>query len=179
MLESATNSNRTILFHPLTPLFVLFCNVVASSNEQDFLLLRHVASQLDGLVDLSISIAKLQTLFRSFVGLCETLVTEARSSTSPSAMESAQQLTVNGSQGILIAPQCSNQSAGELVYYPVSAGELLPQQIPVASSEQDTLWNFSNQDAPELIDPSWGLFDTQPTLDWLDADVSYFDNNQN
>ena len=42
---------RTALYHPLTPLFVLFCNVVATSNKQDFETLQRVASGLDNLAE--------------------------------------------------------------------------------------------------------------------------------
>jgi hypothetical protein len=30
---------------------------------------------------------------------------------------------------------------------------------------------------PEPADTDWGLLEIQPTLDWLDADFSFFDRN--
>ena len=62
------------MYHPLTPFFVLFCHVVATSSEQDFQMLKLVASGLDGLTHLSSSIAKVQNLFNSFIELSEGVV---------------------------------------------------------------------------------------------------------
>lgn len=38
--------------------------------------------------------------------------------------------------------------------------------------------DFTNPagDTPANTDLGWGLFDVQPTLDWLDADFSFFDD---
>ncbi|KAF1852027.1 uncharacterized protein K460DRAFT_413505 [Cucurbitaria berberidis CBS 394.84] len=164
----------TLLYHPLTPFFVLFCNVVASSNEQDFQLLKVVALQLDGLADLSPSIAKLQTLFKSFIDLCEGLVWEAKKSTSPVSRTDERPRGIERMQDLVFAPQPTNEQPK----FAVSLAGLPPQLVPLSRPPQEGTIDFPNESGPGIIDPGWGLFDTQPTLDWLDADFSYFDNNQ-
>lgn len=51
----------------------------------------------------------------------------------------------------------------------------LPDQMEHNTSNPD----MTIQPSTEAIsDPIWGLFDAQPTLDWLDADFSFLDENQ-
>ncbi|KAB2568851.1 hypothetical protein DBV05_g12472, partial [Lasiodiplodia theobromae] len=68
--------NWTLLFYPLTPFFVLFCNVVATSNRDDFALMKAMTEELSELADRSTSIDRLQRLFTVFLGLAEPLLDE-------------------------------------------------------------------------------------------------------
>lgn len=167
---------RTVLYHPLTPFFVLFCNIVATAIEQDFELLKTVTSQLDSLAVLSPSIAKLQTLFKSFIELCEGLVLEAKRKPSPLAKNAA--INNDSIQQVVIAPRSSVQMMEEYIEYPDNTDDFGGDQLSLEQSMPDSALIFSQEGTPGLTDPGWGLFDTQPTLDWLDADFSYFDNNQ-
>ncbi|KAH6621870.1 hypothetical protein C7974DRAFT_212393 [Boeremia exigua] len=161
----------TVLYHPLTPFFVLFCHVVATSNSNDFHTLKRVTDELEDLTELSTSIAKLQMLFKSFIELCEGLVSEKRQRTLATDVESDLQIS-QVQQASFAAYQPTNQLLA-------SADPLVVQQptsTPFSASTPD--FAFSSGDILGSTDPGWGLFDVQPTLDWLDADFSFFDNEQ-
>ncbi|KAL0256856.1 hypothetical protein SLS55_007665 [Diplodia seriata] len=68
--------NWTLLFYPLTPFFILFCNVVATSNRDDFALMKAMTEDLSDFSDRSTSIERLQRLFTIFLGLAEPLLDE-------------------------------------------------------------------------------------------------------
>lgn len=167
---------RTVLYHPLTPFFVLFCNVVATAIEQDFELLKTVTSQLDGLSVLSPSIAKLQTLFKSFIDLCEGLILEAKKKPSPLSKNAA--INNSGTQQVVVAPRSSVHTMEEYSEYSCVNEDFVNEQFSLEQPAPVGALGFSQEGTPGLTDPGWGLFDTQPTLDWLDADFTYFENNQ-
>ncbi|CAG5186277.1 uncharacterized protein ALTATR162_LOCUS11540 [Alternaria atra] len=168
----------TVLYHPLTPFFVLFCNIVASSSESDFQLLTTVTSQLDGLADQSPPIAKLQTLFKSFIGLCEGLVNKTKE-TSPHAAQCAHsQQTVGHDRSVTSAPQPPAQLSGEQLQLPLNTNRINTEYANSVQPADDMAMDFPTDNSIGLLDPSWGLFDTQPTMGWLDADFSFFDSNQ-
>tara|TARA_R110002003_G_scaffold235_11_gene17041 strand:+ start:1885 stop:2151 length:267 start_codon:yes stop_codon:yes gene_type:complete len=52
------------------------------------------------------------------------------------------------------------------------------QQPLLAQSYHEAQVTFPYESGSEMVDPGWGLFDTQPTLDWLDADFTFFESNQ-
>jgi hypothetical protein len=167
-----------VLYHPLTPFFVLFCNIVASSSESDFQLLTTVTSQLDGLADQSPPIAKLQTLFKSFIGLCEGLVNKTKE-TSPHAAQCAHsQQTVGHDRSVTSAPQPPAQLSGEQLQLPLNTNGINTEYANSVQPADDMAMDFPTDNSIGLLDPSWGLFDTQPTMGWLDADFSFFDSNQ-
>jgi hypothetical protein len=169
---------RTVLYHPLTPFFVLFCNIVASSNESDFQLLNVVTSQLDGLAGFSPSIAKLQTLFKAFIGLCEGLVVRENEMTSYAAENRLQPRAIERPQGFTSVPQPSNRISEEQVRLPVNMDGLVAEHETMNQPSQEIPTDFPTNNGLGMVEPGWGLFDTQPTLGWLDADFSFFDSNQ-
>ncbi|OJJ35383.1 hypothetical protein ASPWEDRAFT_109908 [Aspergillus wentii DTO 134E9] len=59
----------TILFYPLTAYFVLFCNVVATSDTADFNLMKAIADCLNHGGTVSRPIAQLRVLFQKFLSL--------------------------------------------------------------------------------------------------------------
>jgi hypothetical protein len=143
------------LYHPLTPFFVLFCHVIATSSEQDYQMLKQVASGLDGLIHLSPSIAKVQRLFNSFIELCERVV-------------------VSG-PGKLIEPGEVQRENPQAQHTPqVSGPQITIEGDGLSIDEQTGLFLDIPLD-PQIanFDPVWGLFDAQPTLDWLDTDFSF------
>lgn len=166
---------RTVLYHPLTPFFVLFCNVVATSDTSDFHTLKRVTDELEGLVELSTSIAKLQTLFRSFIELCEGLVPEKRQRIIALDDEvgfepsQARHMPLTTSQTPTYAPSAT---------MPANPGELhhlsLPTSLPYESPETGLI--LAPSSTHSSLDPVWGLFDVHPTVDWLDADFSSFED---
>ncbi|KAH7068205.1 hypothetical protein BKA63DRAFT_494865 [Paraphoma chrysanthemicola] len=168
----------TILYHPLTPFFVLFCHVVATSSEQDFQLLTVIANQLDRLADFSPPIAKLQTLCKSFIQLCDGLILKARSSTSPNDGSRERAITSAPAMEATTTQQLPTDLTHVQTGASNDASELVAQQGLVVPSYHDAQAAFPYDNGSGMIDPGWGLFDTQPTLDWLEADFSFFDSHQ-
>ncbi|KAF2821137.1 hypothetical protein CC86DRAFT_411439 [Ophiobolus disseminans] len=167
----------TVLYHPLTPFFVLFCNVVATSDPNDFYTLKRVKDELEGLVELSTSIAKLQTLFKSFIELCEGLVSEKRQK----VIEANVELEFQPSQAQLMSlatSQSSNYASDAAVLASTSDPYSFTQPMSTTFVTPATDFTFTSGGTPSGMDPGWGLFDVQPTLDWLDADFSIFDSRQ-
>lgn len=59
-----------------------------------------------------------------------------------------------------------------------SDSDSLMQPTSAPSLSLDNTFAFSTNGTPGAMDPGWGLFDVHPTLDWLDADFSFFDSEQ-
>ncbi|KAJ5165488.1 uncharacterized protein N7500_007318 [Penicillium coprophilum] len=64
----------TVLLYPLTPFFVLFCNVVSSSHYKDFGLMQDITRGLSRFVHANKWIHKVHSLFNMFLGLCGPLM---------------------------------------------------------------------------------------------------------
>ncbi|GKZ48425.1 hypothetical protein AbraIFM66951_000486 [Aspergillus brasiliensis] len=73
----------TVLFYPLTPFYLLFCNAVGTSSLEDFQLMRGTTKGLYRFMDSNPAIAKLYHLLTTFITLCAPLVEEERDSISP------------------------------------------------------------------------------------------------
>ncbi|BAE56300.1 unnamed protein product [Aspergillus oryzae RIB40] len=71
----------TLLYYPLTAVFVLFCNTVVTSHIGDFNLLKTVADCLTQSGTASEHIANLQKLFQEFVSLSQRFLNEESSAT--------------------------------------------------------------------------------------------------
>lgn len=65
--------NRTVLLYPLTPFFVIFCNVVATSNLDDLRLLEEVTVTISRLKEQYIIGMNLHRLLSELIGLCSEL----------------------------------------------------------------------------------------------------------
>lgn len=162
-----------MLYHRLTPFFVLFCNVVASSDERDFPTLKCVTERVEALANLSSSIPKLKSLFKSFIELCKGFVPEAKKR-KVRAAEADEGLVYL--QHHVATPQPPVQIANEFPGSYSEAGTFsIPQLTSAPLASSDTAFNFSTEGTPGLMDLNWGLFDVQPALDWMDADFLYFD----
>ena len=154
---------------------------MATSDLNDFYTLKRVTDELGGLVELSTSIAKLQTLFKSFIELCEGLVSQKRQRTIPANVEAefqtpqAPQVPLATSQ----APDCAPNMT-VLANTGDSCGLSQPSSAPFVTPENElTLTSGGTSGgATSGLNPGWELFDVQPTLDWLGADFSFFDHEQ-
>ncbi|KAF2441513.1 hypothetical protein P171DRAFT_434189 [Karstenula rhodostoma CBS 690.94] len=169
--------NWTALFHPLTPFFVMFCNIVATSDREDFQTLELVTSQLDGLVELSPSISRLQALFQTFVGLCKGLVVDVKDNHSPTIREE-ERLTQGRPAQDIGTTSYPFASPSDAQTYPDQPGSAFSSQRTPSTVPTPLGLRGPYDDLIPPVDPDWGLFDMQPTLDWLDADFSFFSSNQ-
>jgi hypothetical protein len=175
--QRLTGCIRTVLYHPLTPFFVLFCNIVATSDSHDFRVLKRVTEELEGLVSVSNSIAKLQSLFKSFLELCEGLVSEKRQNTGARNYDTNAD-HFGGQQTHDVTPGPSSGIVDELPSIIRGDSFSTNHSTPMPLANPDTMFTFSTDSVIGVLEPGWELFDVQPTLDWLDADFSFFDNEQ-
>lgn len=150
---------------------------MATSDPNDFYTIKRVTDELEGLVELSTSIAKLQTLFKSFIELCEGLVSKKRQRTITANLGADFQ-TPLAPQAPLATSQSSNYTSDAAVLASTSDPCSLLQPTSASFVTPDTDFTITSGGTPSGLDPGWGLFDVQPTLDWLDADFSFFDNEQ-
>lgn len=137
-----TEPSRTLLSYPLCPFFVVFCNVVGTSNAQDFHLLQDVTDGISELVAENKFVNRLHRLCSTLIGLCKPLI----QSPIPNAMTAELQIPEPG-----ILPIDTNVGQLNFTEADDNVGEFL------ASS-----WND---------DRMWQLFQSQPSLDWFNADI--------
>jgi hypothetical protein len=131
-----------MLSYPLCPFFVVFCNVVGTSNAQDFQLLQDVADSISELVSENKFVNRLHQLFTTLLGLCKPLISKSSTSTTtpnPGVPE--------------VAIPLMDTSIGQLNF------------------------NDSSRDVDDFLASSWNddrmwqLFQSQPSLDWFNADI--------
>lgn len=151
---------------------MLFCNVVATSHKGDFEILKLVTEQLDDLVELSSSIARLQALFKKFVSLSSGLI--KHDSIGTPARESAHVSQAQHERDFTITSHPSSSLNGEKLHTDEFALDSVSQTGSYAPLD---MMNFPDDELAGFTDPSWSLFDTHPTVDWLEADFSLFDSN--
>lgn len=134
--------------YPLCPFFVLFCNVVGTSNARDFQTLQDVTDGMSSLVDQNRYVMRLHRLCVTLLRLCRPLVTQA-----PQATQS--QLAHPGP-----ATRPGQDSFDSRILdanMPAAATGPTFVQPDVGSS-----WND---------DMMWQLFQSQPSLDWFNSDI--------
>ncbi|KAL1387340.1 hypothetical protein HDK64DRAFT_133516 [Phyllosticta capitalensis] len=68
----------TVLYYPLRPYYVLFCNVVATSHVADYEIMKDFAESLTELPALNDSAIRLQKLCATLVSLCTPLIQRAK-----------------------------------------------------------------------------------------------------
>lgn len=129
------------LLHPLTPFFMVFCNIVLTSNGHDFHLMQDVTNVLCGIGEVNRTIVELQRLCMKLVAICTPLVGEANVSQEQSGFYGEQNESHHA------------QSAG-------GTGNNIMTSMGV--------WNNDGLDGDASF---WQLFDTVPTLDWMNAEV--------
>ncbi|KAI8941075.1 hypothetical protein NX059_002315 [Plenodomus lindquistii] len=139
----------TILSYPLCPFFVVFCNVVGTSNALDFQLLEDVTNSVSTLVTENKYVNRLHRLCRTLLGLCRPLVQVS------SFDGQAPQLSTGYATQIDAELQAANANT-RIPYMDANiqngeVGDTLPSS-----------WND---------DMMWQLFQSNPSLDWFNADI--------
>ncbi|PYI07689.1 hypothetical protein BO78DRAFT_442994 [Aspergillus sclerotiicarbonarius CBS 121057] len=142
----------TVLFYPMTPFYLLFCNVVGTSSLEDFQLMRDTAKGLYQFIECNPAVAKLYHLFTTFLTLCSPLVQQEADSISPLYM--APDLTTVSELQPNVAlegmPVDTNMYDG-----PARLGVVGDRVIDPMNS-----WNNAQM---------WELFGMQPSLEWVDS----------
>ncbi|KAJ5679693.1 transcriptional regulator family: Fungal Specific TF, partial [Penicillium macrosclerotiorum] len=153
----------TIFLYPLSPFFVLFCNIIGELDIDDYNLIQDITQSLSQFTA-SPYIVKLLKLLDSLQHLCEPLV------------HAKQHLCPQSS----VAP-----------WYPITAGEMLepitvtdtgPEMgksymtpaVELNAQQTQPLGSTSQLHADELM---WHLFNSQPSLEWFESDLTSFEPN--
>jgi hypothetical protein len=141
-----------MLSYPLCPFFVVFCNVVGTSNARDFELLQDVTDGISTLVTENKYVNRLHRLCATLLGLCKPLVR-----------------TSNSGEGV------QAEVAGQpdpITSFPLPAGFATAGTAP---NVLDVMNGNGALDASLLSswndDMMWQLFQSQPSLDWFNADI--------
>ncbi|KAG9186039.1 hypothetical protein G6011_02595 [Alternaria panax] len=145
--------------------------------EPDFQLLTTATSHLGGLADLDPPIAKLQILPKSFIGLCERLVTRTKETLPYAAQCAHPQQPVSHDRAFTSAPQPPIQLPAEQLQLSVNTNEINSEYATSVQPVDDMAMDFPTDNGEGLLDLSCGLFETQTTMGWLDADFSLFGGN--
>ncbi|KAF2628170.1 putative Zn(II)2Cys6 transcription factor-like protein [Macroventuria anomochaeta] len=144
----------TMLSYPLCPFFVVFCNVVGTSNERDFQLLQAVTDGISALVTENKYVNRLHRLCATLLSLCTPLVKTSgpqdRNNIDAavqgfSAQTSAHQSTLS-----------SVRNTPDILNIAPNAGASNPDGFLPSTWNDDMMWQ---------------LFQSQPSLDWFNADI--------
>ncbi|KAH7082247.1 Zn(II)2Cys6 transcription factor-like protein [Paraphoma chrysanthemicola] len=136
----------TMLSYPLCPFFVVFCNVVGTSDARDFQLLQDVTDGISTLVSENKFVNRLHRLCETLLELCRPLVHNT-------AASGQQQ-----SRTVRSAPPNGHA-------FPTDTS---PDQLDVSIGGGD-VDNFLTSSWND--DMMWQLFQSQPSLDWFNADI--------
>ena len=144
-LEFSLTFSRSMLSYPLCPFFVVFCNVVGTSNAQDFQLLQDVTDGISELVSENKFVNRLHRLCSTLLELCKPLI---------------QTPTTSGRTNVDLARLGPTYSAPATEDY---------QDQPMVSGNNDSVDDLMTSSWED--DRMWQLFQSQPSLDWFNADI--------
>ena len=148
-----------MLLFPLAPFFVLFCNVIATSNEKDFTMIKTITDDLHQFAEANASIGKLYKLFAKFLDLCAPLIKwklERARSGQPAVAENVAGM----SEGHQFETQddAFGRAAAEAMVDLQSANVTgVPPNVPRSEGWDDSL--------------VWELFNNQPSLGWAESEL--------
>jgi hypothetical protein len=150
-----------MLLFPLAPFFALFCNVIATSNERDFDMIKNITDDLNQFAEANASIGKLYKLFSLFLDLCAPLVKGA------SGGFHSEQPAAALSDGVM-----AGNSEGQVGSYPDILGRAADRRIASLRGADTTDGNSTATQSVEGWDDSlvWELFDNQPSLGWAESE---------
>lgn len=158
------NIIRTVLYYPLRPYFVLFCNVVATSDAGDFELMEEFVKTLVEAPSPKPSAKRLQRLCDALVRLCRPLVHRAAEQQEPN----------NATRG----ETTTNRTAINKIFEEPQRRQMMPQQTfhddiaTAAANRASITFGDTNDTGTNLEDDMFNaLFDVQPSLDWLGSDL--------
>ena len=164
----ADKNCRTILLYPLTPFFIIFCNVLATSNEQDHHTLNQIMTALSRIKDKNSFILALYGLLSQFMDLCGQLEALVESNTtethatnsvslSPERLRSSQP---QYEKSVSYGPQSRNFWDMHNLNDGTDGGLSMDEEYPGGLGQlRPSMWDDSLM---------WELFNTQPSIEWFD-----------
>jgi hypothetical protein len=172
--------NRTALLYPLTPFFVVFCNVVATSNVHDLRLLNEVTATISKVKEQCAFGMNLYIMLSELIAMCTQL---------HDVQPAPSQLPLHGDSLVEASPQAERTAE------PASHTSLMPDGQPVSSSshpispmpvlDQSTTasailgqqpFSSTTAEAESGHASIWEedlmseLFNIQPSVQWFDTD---------
>ncbi|KAI9927202.1 hypothetical protein MW887_003586 [Aspergillus wentii] len=143
----------TLLFYPLNPFFVLFCNVVSSANRDDYALMAEVTQGVSRFVEMHPSIADIHKLFSAFLGIVRPLI-----HSQPIADAATQGHEHSNMASMAAQASIDNSMSSNLAR---ESGIELPEQ------------GILSQDRQVVLDDEvlWDMMDSQPWLGWIRSDA--------
>ena len=150
-----------MLLFPLAPFFVLFCNVIATSNERDFNMIKHITDDLHQFAEANASIGKLYKLFSKFLDLCTPLIKG-----NPGHSQPEQPIATLSEIG-------PTDKLGQAGSYADVFGRAADQAMVSLQSTEPTGQTSTASRGVEGWDDSlvWELFDNQPSLGWAETEL--------
>ncbi|GLB12258.1 hypothetical protein AtubIFM57258_009539 [Aspergillus tubingensis] len=151
----------TVLFYPTTPFYLLFCNVVGTSNTEDYQLMHETTRGLHRFIDTNPSISKLYHLFTTFLNLCSPLM-QGDGSVNRMAMpvEDTNLSTVPSSSEVEVSvPQID---ADNYIYDSATGVDIVDDGA--MDPNMISSWNNAQM---------WELFGAQSSLEWVESEVSH------
>lgn len=159
----ASNFTRTLLFYPLSPFFVLFCNVVFSANLDDYALMAEVTKGTSRFLEIHSSIAEIHKLFSAFLGIVRPLIQNRPNfPLSQPILDAATQ----GNEHTNL-DNTENQYPAASILNPISSN--LGQEGGIDLPDQGFI-SQNGQVAPN-DETMWDLIDYQPWLGWMRSDA--------
>ncbi|KAJ5668036.1 uncharacterized protein N7477_006606, partial [Penicillium maclennaniae] len=154
---------------PLTPFFVLFCNVVQTSDPEDYSLMSANTEALLRFVDTHPPTAKLYKLFSTFLHLCSALIRNHHPTCSPQPLFSTSSPAMP--TGILSTTQPDQVGIGAEIHpqHDISVAPTF-DQIQGGGPEGPNLENLATGGAWNN-DMSRDLFYSQPWLGWMESNI--------
>ncbi|KAJ6112054.1 hypothetical protein N7523_008115 [Penicillium sp. IBT 18751x] len=152
----------TMLLFPLSPFFVLFCNVVATSDQRDYEMIKNITDDLRQFIKANASIGKLYGLFSRFLGLCTPLIKPEHG-----MLESMSVFPVDG--------KCSQVNSYADVYGRSGDRVTHPLPGPISGRAESGMAQGQSEE-PQSVEGwddslMWELFDNQPSLGWAESEV--------
>ncbi len=182
MLTSYTYCrNRTALLYPLTPFFVVFCNVVATSNVHDLRLLNEVTATISKVKEQCAFGMNLYIMLSELVAMCTQLHDVQPAPSQPqqplhsdSSVEEPPITAGPASQAHSLMPGDAPVTSSSQYISPISTldqssipGQQQPFPPPAAEAESGhaSIWEEGLMSE---------LFNIQPSVQWFDTDYYNF-----
>ncbi|KAJ5111010.1 transcriptional regulator family: Fungal Specific TF [Penicillium argentinense] len=154
----------TMLLFPLSPFFILFCNVVATSDQRDFEMIKKITDDLRQFAKANASIGKLYGLFSKFLDLCAPLI---KANSAPLAAASSSFVAEDSSRKAAAQIRTSNS-----VTFGRGSAQAMDLPSPVATNNRVAHSGGVTQPMEGWDDSlMWELFDNQPSLGWAESEL--------
>nr|XP_001395405.2 hypothetical protein ANI_1_1662104 [Aspergillus niger CBS 513.88] len=159
---SLNGKRRTVFLYPLSPFFVLFCNVVRTTDSGDYLLLQEVTQGLSQYTG-NTHVMNMLDLLMALQKLCEPLFQTALSQNEQAPPVSATHPTVDSLPYQVLPPDTVDGVGGvqPMGFSTLGAADsqILATESPLGLSTDELMWQ---------------LFNSQLPLGWYDMDMSSF-----